>query len=147
MMSLQDPTKKMSKSDATETNYVGLLEDPKRILRKIKRAVTDSENEIRFSPDKPGVSNLLSISSAITGESIDSLVEGYAGQGYGALKVGVAEQVVECLEPVQARYKELREDRELLDNILAEGAAKARARAQDTLRKTQDALGFVPPKR
>jgi len=147
VMSLQDPTKKMSKSDATETNYVGLLEDPKRILRKIKRAVTDSENEIRFSPDKPGVSNLLSISSAITGESIDSLVEGYAGQGYGALKVGVAEQVVECLEPVQARYKELREDRDLLDNILAEGAAKARARAQDTLRKTQDALGFVPPKR
>ena len=147
VMSLQDPTKKMSKSDATETNYVGLLEDPKRILRKIKRAVTDSENEIRFGPDKPGVSNLLSISSAITGESIDSLVEGYAGQGYGALKVGVAEQVVECLEPVQARFKELREDRELLDNILAEGAAKARARAQDTLRKTQDALGFVPPKR
>ena len=113
--SLQDPTKKMSKSDSTETNYVGLLEEPKRILRKIKRAVTDSDNEIRFGDDKPGVSNLLSISSAISGDSIESLVEKYAGQGYGALKVGVAEQVVEFLEPVQARYKEIREDRELLD--------------------------------
>lgn len=146
-MSLQDPTKKMSKSDSTETNYVGLLEEPKRILRKIKRAVTDSDNEIRFGDDKPGVSNLLSISSAISGDSIESLVEKYAGQGYGALKVGVAEQVVEFLEPVQARYKEIREDRELLDNILAEGAAKARLRAQDTLQKVQDALGFVAPKR
>jgi len=147
VMSLQDPTKKMSKSDATETNYVGLLEEPKRILRKIKRAVTDSDDEIRFGPDKPGVSNLLSISSAISGESIDSLVATYSGQGYGALKVAVAEQVVECLEPIQARYKELRDDRDLLDNILAEGAAKARMRAKETLRKTQDALGFIPPKR
>ena len=147
VMSLQDPTKKMSKSDATETNYVGLLEEPKRILRKIKRAVTDSEDEIRFGPDKPGVSNLLSISSAISGDSIDSLVEKYSGQGYGTLKVAVAEQVVDCLEPIQARYKELREDRNLLDNILAEGAAKARARAKETLRKTQEALGFIPPKR
>ena len=75
------------------------------------------------------------------------MVEKYAGQGYGALKVGVAEQVVEFLEPVQARYKEIREDRDLLDNILAEGAAKARSRAQDTLRNVQDALGFVAPKR
>lgn len=147
VMSLQDPTKKMSKSDDTETNIVGLLEEPKRILRKIKRAVTDSDNEIRFGDDKPGVSNLLSISSAISGESIDSLVQKYQGQGYGALKVGVAEQVVECLEPVQARYREIREDRELLDDILAQGAAKARTRAQDTLRKVQDALGFVAPKR
>ncbi len=147
VMSLQDPTRKMSKSDTTETNIVGLLEDPKRILRKIKRAVTDSDNQIRFGPDKPGVSNLLSISSAISGESIDSLVERYAGQGYGALKVGVAEQVVECLEPIQARYREIREDRALLDNVLADGAAKARSKAQETLRKVQDALGFVPPKR
>ena len=112
-------------------------------MRKIKRAVTDSDNEIRFGDDKPGVSNLLSISSAISGDSIESVVEKYAGQGYGALKVGVAEQVVEFLEPVQARYKEIREDRDLLDNILAEGAAKARSRAQDTLRNVQDALGFV----
>ena len=147
VMSLQDPSKKMSKSDTTETNIVGLLEDPKRILRKIKRAVTDSDNEIRFGADKPGVSNLLSISSAVTGESIDSLVAKYAGKGYGALKVDVAEQVVDLLEPVQARYREIRQDQALLDTILAEGADKARARAKDTLSKVYDALGFVPAKR
>jgi len=147
VMSLQDPTKKMSKSDTTETNIVGLLEEPKRILRKIKRAVTDSDNEIRFGPDKPGVSNLLSISSAVTGESIDTLVEQYAGKGYGALKVDVAEQVVALLEPVQERYREIRSDQVLLDSILADGAAKARTRAQATLTKVYDALGFVPPKR
>ena len=147
VMSLQDPSKKMSKSDTTETNIVGLLEDPKRILRKIKRAVTDSDNEIRFGADKPGVSNLLSISSAVTGESIDSLVAKYAGKGYGALKVDVAEQVVDLLEPVQARYREIRQDQALLDTILAEGADKARARAKDTLSKVYDALGFVPARR
>ncbi len=147
VMSLQDPTKKMSKSDTTETNIVGLLEEPKRILRKIKRAVTDSDNEIRFGADKPGVSNLLSISSAVTGESIDTLVANYAGKGYGALKVDVAEQVVALLEPVQERYREIRQDQALLDTILAEGAAKAQARAQDTLDKVYNALGFVPPRR
>lgn len=147
VMSLQDPTKKMSKSDETETNIVGLLEEPKRILRKIKRAVTDSDNEIRFGDDKPGVSNLLSISSAVTGESIESLVASYAGKGYGALKVDVAEQVVALLEPVQERYHEIRQDQALLDTILAEGAAKARTRAQNTLSKVYNALGFVPPKR
>jgi len=147
VMSLQDPTKKMSKSDTTETNIVGLLEEPKRILRKIKRAVTDSDNEIRFGLDKPGVSNLLSISSAVTGESIDTLVAQYAGKGYGALKVDVAEQVVALLEPVQERYREIRGDQALLDSILADGAAKARQRAQATLTKVYDALGFVPPKR
>ena len=147
VMSLQDPTKKMSKSDTTETNIVGLLEEPKRILRKIKRAVTDSVNEIRFGADKPGVSNLLSISSAVTGESIDTLVAQYAGKGYGALKVDVAEQVVALLEPVQERYREVRNDQALLDSILADGAAKARKRAQATLAKVYDALGFVPPKR
>ena len=137
----------MSKSDTTETNIVGLLEEPKRILRKIKRAVTDSDNEIRFGADKPGVSNLLSISSAVTGESIDTLVAQYAGKGYGALKVDVAEQVVALLEPVQERYREVRNDQALLDSILADGAAKARKRAQATLAKVYDALGFVPPKR
>ena len=147
VMSLQDPTKKMSKSDTTETNIVGLLEEPKRILRKIKRAVTDSDNEIRFGADKPGVSNLLSISSAVTGESIDTLVAQYAGKGYGALKVDVAEQVVALLEPVQERYREVRNDQALLDSILADGAAKARKRAQATLAKVYVALGFVPQKR
>ena len=147
VMSLQDPTKKMSKSDTTETNVINLLDEPKRITRKIKRAVTDSDNEIRFGDDKPGVSNLLSIASAITDTSIDDLVAKYAGQGYGALKGDVAELVVELLEPVQQEYQRIRADRGELDRILAQGADRARAKATVTVQQVYDALGFVPPAR
>ena len=144
-MSLQDPTKKMSKSDTTETNVINLLDEPKRITRKIKRAVTDSDNEIRFGDDKPGVSNLLSIASAISNTAIDDLVAKYSGQGYGALKGDVAELVVEFLEPVQQEYQRIRSDRAELDRILAQGAGKARDQAAATLEKVYSALGFVPP--
>lgn len=147
VMSLQDPTKKMSKSDTTETNVINLLDEPKRITRKIKRAVTDSDNEIRFGDDKPGVSNLLSIASAITDTSIDDLVAKYAGQGYGALKGDVAELVVELLEPVQQEYQRIRADRGELDRILAQGADRARAKATVTVQQVYEALGFVPPVR
>ena len=147
VMSLQDPTKKMSKSDTTETNVINLLDEPKRITRKIKRAVTDSDNEIRFGDDKPGVSNLLSIASAITDTSIDDLVAKYAGQGYGALKGDVAELVVDLLEPVQQEYQRIRADRGELDRILAQGADRARAKAAVTVQQVYDALGFVPPAR
>ena len=147
VMSLQDPTKKMSKSDTTETNVINLLDEPKRITRKIKRAVTDSDNEIRFGDDKPGVSNLLSIASAITDTSIDDLVAKYAGQGYGALKGDVAELVVDLLEPVQQEYQRIRADRGELDRILAQGADRARAKATVTVQQVYDALGFVPPAR
>ena len=143
VMSLQDPTKKMSKSDSTETNVIYLLDEPKRITRKIKRAVTDSGSEIRFSTDKPGISNLLSISAAITGETIATLEEKYAAQGYGVLKGDVAEQVVDVLTPLQQRYLEIRQDRPELERILQEGANKARERAQQTLSKVYTALGFV----
>ena len=145
VMSLQDPTKKMSKSDTTETNVINLLDEPKRITRKIKRAVTDSDNEIRFGDDKPGVSNLLSIASAISTTAIDDLVAKYSGQGYGALKGDVAELVVEFLEPVQQEYQRIRSDRAELDRILAQGAGKARDQAAATLEKVYSALGFVPP--
>ena len=145
VMSLQDPTKKMSKSDTTETNVINLLDEPKRITRKIKRAVTDSDNEIRFGDDKPGVSNLLSIASAISNTAIDDLVAKYSGQGYGALKGDVAELVVEFLEPVQQEYQRIRSDRAELDRILAQGAGKARDQAAATLEKVYSALGFVPP--
>lgn len=147
IMSLQDPTKKMSKSDSTETNVIALLDEPKRIERKIKRAVTDSDGEIRFSPDKPGVSNLLSIAAAISGDTIPALEAKYAGQGYGALKGDVAEQVVAYLEPVQRRYAEIRNDPGELGRILADGADKARERAADTMAAVHKALGFVPPVR
>ena len=148
VMSLQDPTKKMSKSDTTETNVIALLDEPKRIERKIKRAVTDSDGEIRFDvANKPGVSNLLSIASAINGKSIAALEEHYAGSGYGALKQDVADLVLETLEPIQRRYQELRGEGGELQRILADGAERAEARASETLSRVYDALGFVPPVR
>lgn len=147
VMSLQDPTKKMSKSDTTETNVINLLDEPKRITRKIKRAVTDSDNEIRFGDDKPGVSNLLSIASAISDTSVDDLVAKYAGLGYGALKGDVADLVVEFLEPVQQEYARVRNDRGELDRILAQGADKARDKAAATLQRVYNVLGFVPATR
>ncbi|MGH8462276.1 MAG: tryptophan--tRNA ligase [Stenotrophobium sp.] len=145
IMGLQDPTGKMSKSDDAETNAVYLLDEPDVVVRKIKRAVTDTGNEVRFDiSEKPGVSNLMSILSATTGESFDSVVERYNGQGYGKFKQAVADAVVECLKPVQAKYREVREDRAGLQSVLREGARKAAARADGTLARVHDALGFIP---
>lgn len=145
IMSLGEPTAKMSKSDDVEANVIKLLDEPKKVAKKIKRAVTDSEGEIRFDEvGKPGVSNLLSIYSAVTDESIADLEARYAGAGYGALKGDLAEAVVAFLEPLQARYAEFRDDPAGLDAILARGAAAARERAQPTLDAAYDATGFLP---
>lgn len=146
IMSLQDPTKKMSKSDENPNNFIGLLEDPKKIAKKIKRAVTDSDEQARIYFDvqeKPGVSNLLTLLSGATGKSIEALVPEYEGKMYGHLKGDVADAVVALLEPIQQRYHELREDRAALDKIMHEGADKAREAAADTLAKVYDTLGFV----
>lgn len=146
IMSLQDPTKKMSKSDDNPNNYIGLLEDPKKIAKKIKRAVTDSDEQARIYFDvqeKPGVSNLLTLLSGATGKSIEALVPDYEGKMYGHLKGDVADAVVALLEPIQQRYHELREDRATLDKIMHEGADKAREAAAETLAKVYDTLGFV----
>lgn len=146
IMSLQDPTKKMSKSDDNPNNYIGLLEDPKKITKKIKRAVTDSDEQARIyfdTEEKPGVSNLLTLLSGATGQSIDALVPDYDGKMYGHLKGDVADAVVALLEPIQQRYQELREDRATLDKIMQEGASKAREAAAQTLAKVYDTLGFV----
>lgn len=146
IMSLGDPAAKMSKSDAVEANVIKLLDDPKRVARKIKRAVTDSDGEVRFDEDnKPGVSNLLSIYSAVTDESIADLENRYAGQGYGALKSGLADVVVAFLEPLQQRYGAFREDVAGLDAMLARGAAGARQRAAPTLERAFALTGFLPP--
>ena len=113
VMSLQEPTKKMSKSDENDNNVVRILEDPKKIIKKLKRAVTDSDNPPVIAYDwdkKPGVSNLLEIMSACTGTSIEDLVEKYKGQMYGTFKCDVADSMVALLEPIQNRYKELRAD-------------------------------------
>ncbi|MFM5440468.1 tryptophan--tRNA ligase [Aeromonas enteropelogenes] len=147
VMSLQDPTKKMSKSDRNEANFIGLLEDPKKIVKKIKKAVTDCDEPavVRFDPEnKPGVSNLLTLMSGVTGRSIPELEQHFAGKMYGHLKTETAEAVVALLEPIQARFHELRQDETHLIAILAEGAQKARERAEKTLTSVYDVVGFVP---
>ena len=145
IMGLQDPNGKMSKSDDAETNAIYLLDEPDVITRKIKRAVTDLGNEVRFDiAEKPGVSNLMSILSATTGESFDAIAERYNGQGYGKFKQAVAEAVIECLKPVQVKYRDIREDRSGLQSVLREGARKAAARADVTLARVHETLGFIP---
>ena len=145
VMSLGDPAAKMSKSDDVEANVIKLLDEPKKVVKKIKRAVTDSDGDIRFDEaEKPGVSNLLSIYSAVTNESIADLEQRYAGAGYGALKGDLADAVVAFLEPFQQRYAEYRDDIDGLDAILARGAAAARQRAQPTLDAAFAATGFLP---
>jgi tryptophanyl-tRNA synthetase len=146
IMSLQDPLKKMSKSDDNTNNFIGLLEDTKKITKKIKRAVTDSDEQARIFYDvaeKPGVSNLLSLLSCASGKSIESLVPEYEDKMYGHLKGDVADAVVSLLEPIQARYHEYREDQAFLDKVMREGAEKASAHASQVLAKVYDAIGFV----
>lgn len=148
VMSLQEPTKKMSKSDENPWNFVGLLEDPKMISKKFKKAMTDSEDPPRVYFDieaKPGVANLLSILSGVTNHSIESLVAEYEGKMYGHLKTDVADAVIALLEPVQKRFHELRQDQTVLQQVMRQGAAQARERAAATLAKVNEAVGFVLP--
>ena len=143
IMSLQEPTRKMSKSDPEDT-FVALLDDPDTIRRKIKRAVTDSDGEIRYDPEnKPGVSNLLSIMSALGAGSIDSLVAELNGQGYGTLKTRTADCVIAALEPLQNEFKKLIADKAYLQGILDENAKTANYLANKTLRKVQKKVGFA----
>jgi len=147
IMSLQEPEKKMSKSDNNPNNFIGLLEDPKKLAKKIKRAVTDSDEQanIYFNPtEKPGVSNLLTLLSLATGKSIKELEPEYTDKMYGHLKGDVADAVVALLEPIQARYAEIRADRAYLDDVMRLGAEKASARAAETLAKVYKAVGFIP---
>lgn len=142
---LQDPTSKMSKSAATDAGLINLLDDPALSAKKFRSAVTDSEREIRYDPAaKPGVSNLLSIQSAITGADIDALVQRYAGHGYGDLKKDTAEAVVEFVTPIKARVDELLADPAELTTVLATGAARAQDVAAKTVERVYDRLGFLP---
>ncbi|GAB3013235.1 tryptophan--tRNA ligase [Bowmanella dokdonensis] len=147
IMSLQDPGRKMSKSDDNPNNFIGLLEEPKKVAKKIKRAVTDSDEQARiyFDPkEKAGVSNLLTLLSGATGRTIESLVPEYEGKMYGHLKGDVADAVVALLEPIQQRFVRLRNDRAELNRIMAEGAHKASERAASTLARVYEAVGFIP---
>lgn len=144
VMSLQDPSRKMSKSDPEEC-FISLLDEPDAVRRKIKRAVTDSDAEIRFDPEnKPGVSNLLSIITSLTGQDMESLCAEMAGKGYGDLKTRTADAVIASLEPLQAEYKRLIADKQYLLDILLAGAEKANYLAVKTLRKVQKKVGFAP---
>jgi tryptophanyl-tRNA synthetase len=143
---LQDPTAKMSKSASSPNGIVELLEEPSRIGKKIRSAVTDAGREITFDPAaKPGIANLLTIYSALTGRSVADLVAGYAGRGYGDLKKDLAEVVVEFVRPIQERTRTYLDDPGQLDKLLAIGAEKARAVSARTLRDVYDRVGFLPP--
>lgn len=144
---LQDPTSKMSKSAATDAGLINLLDDPAVTAKKIRSAVTDSEREIRFDQAaKPGISNLLSIQSAVTGVELDTVVQRYAGRGYGDLKKDTADAVVEFVTPIKARVDELTADLAELEAVLAAGAARAQEVAGRTVDRVYDRLGFLAPR-
>ena len=143
IMSLQDPSRKMSKSDPEET-FISLLDPPDAIRRKVRRAVTDSEADIRFDPEnKPGVSNLLSIIAALTGQRVEEAAAELQGQGYGKLKDRVSECVIETLAPLQSEHKRLMADKSYLQGVLTENAEIANRMALRTLRKVQRKVGFA----
>jgi len=142
---LQNPTAKMSKSSASDAGVVWLLDEPSKTAKKIRSAVTDDDREVRFDREtKPGVSNLLTIMSAFTGTPVDSLVESFAGRGYGDLKKEVADAVVSVFEPVRARALELLDDPAELDRILSANAERADALARPMIANVYDKLGFLP---
>ncbi|MBU9713267.1 tryptophan--tRNA ligase [Evansella tamaricis] len=142
IMSLTEPEKKMSKSNPNTKSFISMLDDEKQIIKKIKSAVTDSDNEVRYDKgEKPGVANLLSIYSLCSGVSIEELELKYRGKGYGEFKGDVAEVVVTTIKPIQERYYELIESEEL-DIILDQGAEKAQAAATKMLKKAERAMGL-----
>lgn len=142
IMSLQDPTKKMSKSDQNEKATIFLLDDVKKIEKKIKSAVTDSVGTVAYDPaNRPGISNLLTIYSIFSGEKVEEIVSRYEGKGYGEFKQDLAEVVIKALQPLQERYNKLVNSDEL-DDILDEGREKAEAQANKMLRKAKKAMGL-----
>lgn len=148
VMSLQEPQKKMSKSDDNRNNVITLLENPKSAAKKIKRALTDSDEPPQIYYDtenKLGISNLIDILSGVTGTSTSEIEKQFTGKMYGDLKNTVAEAVSDMLINIQSRFDEFRNNEKLLNDIMSEGASKAEARAQVTLSKVYDAIGFISP--
>lgn len=144
IMALQDPAKKMSKSDENEKNFVSVIEDGKKIEKKIRSATTDSGTEIKYDPEnKPGLANLLTIYSILSGKTIEQLEKDYEGKMYGHLKVDLAELVVETLKPVREKYEDLMKNRDHLDQLLRDGAGRAQARARQTIGKVYEAVGLI----
>jgi len=145
IMDLQEPTNKMSTTGGTQQGTVRLLDDPDTIRKQFRSAVTDSGTEIRRADDKPGVTNLIDILSALTDEPPEAIEARYDGAGYGQFKLAVGEAVVEAVAPIQERYRELRSDPAELQRLLARGAEKARIASEPTLEAMYDRMGFVKP--
>ena len=142
IMSLQDPTKKMSKSDENLNASIYLMDDPDTIIRKFKRAVTDSEACVRYSDEQPGIKNLIDIYSVCTDKTPEEVEREFDGKGYGDFKMAVGESVVSVLKPVQDRFAELSKDKAYIDSIIKENGEKANFYATKTLRKVQKKVGF-----
>ncbi|SHI98901.1 tryptophanyl-tRNA synthetase [Dethiosulfatibacter aminovorans DSM 17477] len=144
IMSLQDPTSKMSKSDDNVNSYILLSDSPDDIMRKFKRAVTDSSGIVRYSEEQPGIMNMLGMYSKITGESMDAIVSKYEGKGYADFKKDTAEVVIEELRPIREEAEKLLGDKAYLQSVYQKGAEKAEAVAKKTLRKVYKKVGFIP---
>ncbi len=146
VMSLQEPTRKMSKSDPEDT-YIAILDKPEIIRKKMRRAVTDCDNTVVFDPEnKPGIANLMSIMSALTGKTMDEITADYDGQGYGKFKDAVADCVISVLEPIQKRYDEISADKAYLQQVLSNGAERAQSIAYRTMLKVRKKIGYAPLK-
>lgn len=143
VMSLQDPTKKMSKSDENLNSWVAILDSKDDIIRKFKRAVTDSEAVVKFSQEKPGISNLITIYSAVTGKTVAEVEKEFEGKGYGDFKLAVGETVADELAPVKAAYDEIIKDKKALEELYKQGAQKAEYVARKTYYKAMKKVGFV----
>lgn len=143
IMSLQDPKQKMSKSDPNENAYILLLDPVDKIVKKIKRAVTDSGSEIKRGEGKEGVENLMSIYSSVTGASFDDIEKEFDGRGYGDFKQAVADAVAAEIEPIQAKYNDLMKNKDYLESVYKSGAQRAGYVAEKTLRKVYKKIGFI----
>lgn len=144
IMSLQDPTKKMSKSDPNEKNIIFIEDTKEQIINKIKRCVTDSGTEIKLSPDKPGISNLITLYNIATKKSFDNIEKEFYGIGYGDFKEAVGLAVADYIDPIRTKYLEYRNNKKMLNEILSYGAEKAHSIAMKTLRKVYKKVGFYP---
>lgn len=147
VMSLQEPYKKMSKSDENENAYITLLEEPSSIMKKIKRSITDSENQVRYDREnKAGISNLMEIYASITGKNMKDIEKEFEGVGYGQFKTAVGETIIETLSPIQQKFKELSNEKDFINNLIKEGAIKAQKRSYKTLSKVKKKIGLYQAK-
>lgn len=144
IMSLQDPSAKMSKSDENARTYIALLDPPDVVRSKIRRAVTDPGHEIRYQEDKPGIANLMTIYSVLTHRSYPQIEKDYQGKGYSDLKADLAEVVVEFLRPLQEKYKDIRNNKAYLEDVLKRGAEVAHYRSRRMMEKVYQRVGFIP---